>query len=256
MPETQKSESFLSRFTESVRFLTVFPVPGTKNLYARTNSLPGAMIFFPLTGMLIGVLALAFFKLAGLFFPERIAVLVLLVVPIFITGGLHVDGLADFCDGFFGGKTREDKLRIMKDSRIGTWAAAGVALNFLAKYELLAALVQKPIFFLLAVTLSRWTQVILSFYLPYARPAGGLGESAAGKLRGPQVLGATLFVLPVLFLSGIHGLFAALAALFAVCLLGIWMKNKLGGVTGDVLGAASEFTELIVLFTAAGFLHV
>ena len=142
-------------------------------------------------------------------------------------------------------------LRIMKDSRIGTWGALGIALLILSKFELLQNLPEKAGFFLLAMTASRWAQVGLSFCLPYAGSGGGLGESVALKIGSRELVGATIFLfLPVLWLRA-KGL-VVLGCLFAfLVLLGIFFKRKAGGLTGDMLGAASELTELFVFLSAS-----
>ena len=208
------------------------------------------MVFFPAAGLLIGGLSLGLFRISETFFPPRIATLVLLIAPILMSGGLHVDGFADFCDGFFGGKEKSDILRIMKDSRVGAWGALGVALLVLTKFELLQTLPFKAPFFLMAMAASRWSQVLLSFYLPYAGLGGGVSEYVASKVGLREVLGATLFLIPLIFWLQKEGVFILGGLALFLFLLGFYFKKKVGGITGDLLGAASELTEVFVLLLA------
>ncbi len=241
--------SWIDDACEAVRFLTVLRLPSKKAL--PENALARAMIFFPAVGTLIGGFTLGLFHLFQPAFPANVAALVLLMVPILISGGLHVDGFADFCDGFFGGKERTDTLRIMKDSRVGAWGALGVALLVLVKYELLLALPgDKTRVFLLAMAASRWAQVLLSFTLPYAGLGGGMSERVAGKISLREIWGATVFLLLPVFGLGLKGFFILTGTAIFIFVLGFLFKKRLGGVTGDLLGAASEMTEVIVLLLA------
>src|SRR3989338_1109904 len=185
------------------------------------------MLFFPAVGFLIGLASLGFFLIAEKFLPAHIAVLVLMASPLFLSAGLHLDGFTDFCDGFFGGRDKEGILRIMKDSRIGTWGAVGLFLLLMAKFELLQDLPLRPQIFLLAMTASRWSQVIFSFFLPYARPEGGLGKSVAGKVSPGQAAGATVFLLLVVFWVGLTGLWILLGLAGFLFLMGLFFKQKL-----------------------------
>lgn len=233
---------------EAFRFLTVFPFP---QRFGKTGTLSRSMLFFPLVGFVIGALSLGIYFLARSFFSERISALILIGTPILLSGGLHVDGFADFCDGFFGGKDRADVLRIMKDPNIGVWGALGLVFLVLAKFELIQLAFPKEKVFLMAMAASRWTQVALSFFLPYAGSGGGLSEGVAGRVKVSCFLGATLFVLfPVLWL-GAKGVLIFSALIVFLILLSILFRKKIGGLTGDVIGASSEMTELFIFAAAA-----
>lgn len=231
---------------QAVSFLTVVPVP-----HAKSNSLAKSMIFFPLVGFGIGWVSLGFYFFLLKIFPESIACLALLAVPVILTGGLHVDGFADFCDGFFGGRTREDILRIMKDSRIGAFGGLGLVFLMLGKYEFLKILPRPEIFFPFALAAGRGAQVLFSFSLPYAGLEGGLGASTASKVGIRELLGAGLTLGILAFLSGPAAWVSLLSLLPLWAGFGFFYQRKIGGVTGDLLGAASEMTELWVLASAA-----
>ncbi len=237
----------INSFLTALRFLTIIPLGDSR----KSTELSKAMPFFPAVGFLIGLASLAVFSIAEKFLPAGAAVLVLMASPIFLSAGLHLDGFTDFCDGFFGGRGKEGILRIMKDSRIGTWGAVGLFLLLMAKFELLQDLPMRPKIFLLALSASRWSQVMFSFFLSYARPEGGLGESVAGKVSADQAVGATVFLLPVVFWVGLAGLWILAGLAAFLFLLRLFFKQKLGGVTGDVLGAGSELSELFIFLLAS-----
>ena len=230
-------------FLEAVRFLTVLPMPASR----QKVDLARATFFFPLVGFLIGILAVMITHALSLHIFVNLHALALVTIPLFLTGGLHVDGFSDFCDGFFGGKDKEEILSIMRDSRIGVWGALGVMLLLLWKWELLASLPGRDVAILLALTTSRWSQVVLSYFLPYANPKSGLGESVAKKVKIRELVGATVFLAVLIFFLKGPGVLCFLALLPFLTALGLLFKKRLGGITGDLLGATSETTELFVL---------
>lgn len=237
-------------FVNAVRFLTVVPLPADPSY--REDDLPRAMFYFPAAGLLIAAASYGVFMLAESFFPANIAALVLLIAPVLITGGLHVDGFADFCDGFFGGRGKDDILRIMKDSRVGAWGALGVALLMITKFELLKTLPYGAAAYFLALAASRWAQVFLSVFLKYAGAGGGIGERVAQRTGRRELLGASVFVmLPALWFP-VQGLLILALLVPFIAGLGTYFKKKVGGMTGDLYGAAGELTEIFVLLAAAG----
>ncbi len=231
-----------SEFLEAIRFLTVLPIPGRE----KEASLARAMFFFPLVGFLIGVATLALTQLLSFDLFIRLEALSLVTLPILLSGGLHVDGFSDFLDGFFGGKEKTEVLTIMRDPRIGVWGALGVLLLLFWKWELLASLSGRGAAVLFALTASRWAQVVLAYFLPYANPKGGLGQSVAKKVSVRELAGATAFLSLIIFLSRGAGVLCFLALLPFLAGLGLIFHKRIGGVTGDLLGAASEMTEVFI----------
>lgn len=241
-------KSLWDDFVVAIRFLTVIPI-GLED-EVKKRSLATATIFFPFVGFLIASLSLAITLALEKWFPENLSNLMLVLLPILLTGGLHVDGFADFCDGFFGGTHKADVLEIMKDPRIGTWGGVGVTLLILWKFELLQALPDRSIFFLMALTCSRWAQVALSFYLPYAGEGGGLSETVAHKVRFREFFGATLFLLPLFFWVRIPGCLVFAGLITFLFLLALFFRKRIGGLTGDLLGATSELSEICIYIFA------
>jgi adenosylcobinamide-GDP ribazoletransferase len=209
------------------------------------------MFWFPWVGALLGAgFAGAWLGLEAVFPPPAAAAL-LLVLTVLATGALHLDGLADTADGLGGGHTAADRLRIMKDSRVGSFGVISLVLALLLKFALFLALAGQPAslwaIFLFPVV-SRWGMVLLAFSAPYARAEGGLGQAMTDGLDRSTLAGATLGVLVLAApAGGVKGL--VLLAVAGVAVLGSshYFKFKLGGVTGDVLGAANEALEVLVL---------
>lgn len=235
-------------FVTAIQFLTTIPLASKGD--TKPHSLVTATVFFPLIGFLVALVSLAVTLTLGKWLPASLSNFMLVLLPVLLTGGLHLDGFADFCDGFFGGTTKTEILRIMKDPSIGTWGAAGVAFLILGKFLLLQELPHQFIFFLMAGACSRWAQVTLCFYLPYAGAGGGLSEAVAEKVKLREFFGATLFLLPFFFWVQIPGCFVFAGFIIVLFLLALFFKQKIGGLTGDLLGTASELSEVCIYLFA------
>ncbi len=245
----------LKPFCSAVRFLTILPVPerwcGDAESFRRS---PG---WYPLVGLLIGAGAVLLDVLLRLLFPLPVAGAVLLVYFVAVSGALHLDGLADSADAFFSCRGRERMLEIMKDSRSGPMGVVAVVLVLLVKFSLLLTLTGEwrwPVLFGMPLA-GRCALTIISHWLPYARPEGGL----AGFIRTRQAphWGSVLLLaaaFPVLF--GAAGVFCALLVLLGILLLGRYMRARIGGYTGDTLGAGCELTELIPALAVVALIHL
>lgn len=220
------------------------------------QDLARSMFWFPWVGLILGLGFFACFGiLAVLPFFLPVAVAVLLVVTVLATRGLHLDGLADTVDGLGGGKTPKERLAIMKDSHLGAFGAMSLVLVLLLKFALLVTCWWKvePTSLILYPVLSRWGMVFLAYLSPYARAEGGLGEAMTTGVSGRVTLGATISALVLAAaLARLTGLLLLALSGVVVWLISIYFKKKLGGITGDVLGAANEVLEIMVL---GGLLH-
>jgi adenosylcobinamide-GDP ribazoletransferase len=182
------------------------------------------------------------------YFPRPVCAVLCLLVWVALSGGLHLDGLADCCDGMFAATTPERRLEIMKDPRLGTFGGLGLLLVLMIKAAALSSLpLSAGPGILLAAVLSRWC-ILPAGLLRLARP-GGMGADFAFGLRRVSLLLGALLPLALLFLIGLPALAAILLALLAsVWVLGLAMA-RLRGVTGDVFGMLVEVTETVVLLT-------
>lgn len=242
----------MRRFCAALAFLTRAPLP--RGLTFEAAEMGRASTLFPLVGALLGLLSMGVrHALLGRVADTVCAVLVVIVAA-FATGGLHLDGLADMADGFGGGQKREDILRIMRDHAIGSFGAVALVLLLLLKVTALAALLPTPradAVLIVAPALARWTPLPLATLLPYARVEGGLGAALGAHVRFRELAVATLLSgLLALGLLGLEGalLFAGVALCTAVH--GWLCYRRLGGVTGDTLGANTETSEALVYVLA------
>ena len=257
----------LALFRVAVQFLTRIPLPAASNFQPRW--LGQSLRYFPLVGALVGLANVAVWWLSGQWFPPAVAVGLMLGASLLLTGAFHEDGFADACDGFGGGETREQTLTIMKDSRIGAYGALGLIVLLGLKWTALVAL--PPAAFAVIVvaahTVSRWCAIGLVCALPYAR-AGEDGKSRpfAGGLSGPQwllsgLIGVTAIALPSLWFGALNTLLATAAGVGFIAAAGTalvsaaYFKERIGGYTGDCLGAVQQLSELTFVLGALAMLR-
>jgi adenosylcobinamide-GDP ribazoletransferase len=244
----------LRLFFIALQFLTRVPVPGWVGW--RADWMNASARHFPAVGLLVGAFGAAVLWAAGHLWPAPVAVVLSMAATVWLTGAFHEDGLADTCDGLGGAVGRERALSIMKDSRIGTYGAVGLvlvlglkaaALHALALRDLHAALLALP----LAHALSRLVPVALLVWLPYA----GDAEHAKSKPMAQQASAGTLLAAAGWCAVALAGALAvgwrerdvlvmALAAAVATVLMARWLRARLGGYTGDTLGAAQQAAEV------------
>ncbi|MED5371300.1 MAG: adenosylcobinamide-GDP ribazoletransferase [Myxococcota bacterium] len=238
----------------AITFLTRIPLGWPRDY--REDDLARATPWFPVVGAGIGAAlggaALGLHTL-GLSPGLSVALGVLSLGPL-LTGALHEDGLADTADGLGGGRDRESALRIFRDSRVGAYGVVAVVVAFALRLEALRALepAQWLPALLLAHALGRWSTLLLMAALPYARQENkGLADRMVPGLGwGRSVLAFGVVVGLCGALLGPMGGLLLLGAGILTLLLGLWFRRRLGGITGDLLGAACVGTELLVL---AGF---
>ena len=244
----------LGALVTAIRTLTVFSVSGKE-----TGTFSNALFWFPCIGFFLGLLEAAFGYSAHFFDWNELSAAIVVLGGIAVTRGLHVDGLADMADGFWGGRTKEARLRIMKDPNVGSFGAVALSGILLLKWIAVVKLVESGSFEVIVagVLLARWVQVLLASLLPYARSEGGTASSfvkGAGRIHIVVTSIMTLFFLLLLFHTGYYPLAAIIpAALVSGVAIGALSYKKIGGVTGDVLGAGSEVTETVVWIVGALF---
>lgn len=242
--------AFLADFLNAAGLLTRLPLPpaGPARPFERSARA------YPLVGLLVGVLAaLAFAIFDGLGLEGWLAGFLTLGVTLLLTGALHEDGLADLADGFGGGRDRDEKLAILRDSRIGSYgvlalvlslALRGLALGALADEELAAAAL------VAAHSFSRGLLPVLMVWQPLARGDGlavMTGHARGGDAWTALAIGAVVAWAALSFGAALLALVLGLVAVFAI---GRLAERQIGGYTGDVLGALQQLLEILVLLIA------
>ncbi len=231
-------------------FLTAIPI-SRRHHEPTAAELARSMAWYTTVGLMIGgLIALADIGLAW-FLTNDVVNVLLIVLLVLLTRGLHQDGLADTLDGLAGGRTPADRLPIMRDPRVGAIGATGLCLSVLLRYAGLLALPQSlrlPVLVCMPAV-GRWAMVAVAWSSPYARSEGGLAASFLTHLSLYHVLVSSL-VLAVALAVGL-GFLATLATMGAglalVVLVRTGCRQWFGGVTGDLLGATNELIEILFL---------
>lgn len=238
----------MRRFLIALRFLTILPVGKSA---AEKERLPQAMIFFPLVGLVLGLILVSANWLFSFILLNKLATGVILVtVAVILTGGLHLDGLADTTDALLSGKSPGQMLKIMRQSQIGTMGALSLICVILLKLCFLCSLPGKVInvALILMCLLSRYSLVLALFLFPYVREQGKARAFAEGMNYKIFLSASAITLFCVLLFCSLKGLVILMLVVPFTFFLGEFISKKFGGITGDTLGAINELTEVLVLF--------
>jgi adenosylcobinamide-GDP ribazoletransferase len=241
----------LKSFSAALSFLTVFRIPFTVQIMSREELVSGVACF-PLAGLILGLIYCG----AASAFDGRVPGLLLSVLIValgaLLTRGLHFDGLADFADGIWGGSTPERRLEIMKDSRSGTFGVLALILGVCIKTASIYAIIStgRLVPLLLAPVFSRFAMAAMAFGGNHARK-DGLGKLFLEDLKIEHVATAAVLTAAATLTTGFKPMFYFVPVLACVFLFRLISRKYLGGITGDVLGAVNEVSEIIVLVLGA-----
>ena len=234
-------------FLAALQFLTTIPIPRRRE--AKPEELGRSAGYFPVIGLIIGLILAGLNWLFGLILPPAVANALLIVSLVILSGALHLDGFVDTCDGIAGHKSVEDRWRVMHDSRAGAFGIVGVVLLLLVKYVslnsipvplMMVALVLMPV-------VSRWAMAYAIFAYPYAQPSG-LGKVFKQGTSWPRFTMATLIALVVaVALVQLIGLAIMFLIWVITVAMAAYFKSKFSGLTGDTYGAINEVAEVSVL---------
>lgn len=229
----------------AIQYFTRVPMPAWVGHSA--EHLSGTARYFTAVGIFVGAIGALALWATSLVLPGPLPVILSTAVTVFATGAFHEDGLADTFDGLGGGATRERVLEIMKDSRIGTFGVAALVLTLLIKIAALSAL---PVSVAIAVLIaghafSRACAVTLLFVGSHVgNPELSRARAVAQPMaRGEFILAAVVGIAP-LYWCGLHAVAGTVAALITLFVLARWFMRRLGGFTGDTLGATQQLTEI------------
>ena len=238
----------LEALRAAVMFFTRIPLPSARPW--DPESLQRAAAYFPLVGWIVGGVAAGTWWLAMLAWPPLIASGVSLAATLLLTGAFHEDGFADTCDGFGGGTTRARVLEIMRDSRVGAFGAIGITMLLVGKWHTVAALPEAlaPWALLAGHAVSRGAAGTIMTTLAYTQP-DGKAKPLATRLRGGRLVGSLVFALAPLALLPPPYWWSIAAVIAARIVLARWFVRRIGGYTGDCLGATQQVCELVFLLT-------
>jgi len=243
------------RFLTALGFLTIIPSPRRREV--SLEEVGRSTGYFPVVGIIIGLILAGLNWLLGLLLPSIVVNALLIVSLVVLSGGLHLDGFVDTCDGIAGHKTVEERWRVMHDSRAGAFGIVGVFLLLLVKYVSLNS-VPEPLLMstlVLMPVVSRWAMVYAVFAYPYARPSG-LGKMFKQGASWQRFTAATLIALAVaVILARLAGLVIMLSTWVIVIAMAAYLKRKFSGLTGDTYGAINEVTEVCVLILVCLLAH-
>ena len=231
------------------QFLTIVPTL-TRRIFT-PQEMGRAVGWFPLVGLVLGVLLYGVNYAVQLALPVNVAAAITLFAWVFFTRAFHLDGLMDTCDGLFGGFTPERRLEIMRDSRLGAFGVAAGMLILLIKFTALASSSAVWPALVMATVLGRWASPLVIVAFPYAREKG-MGSAMKDNARWPQaILATSIAVLTAWFASGVLGLVLMLLTALVAFGVAFYILRLLPGLTGDNYGTVTELTETIALLVFA-----
>jgi adenosylcobinamide-GDP ribazoletransferase len=240
-------------FLAAIAFLTTLPV-------GRVTTFDGADVahsagWFPLIGVLIGMIYCLAAALLRDHLPLGVVAALLVILDALVTGALHYDGLADTADGFGGGKDREDILRIMRDHAIGSYGGMALVTLVVLKVTAYAALLAQSNWItalILTPALGRWSMLLLTATLPYARPSVSVidGMGKRSLLWGTGVISVTMIaaiMATTMVTTFVRACIAMVAVVAVTAAFGFYCRRRIAGITGDTLGANLQLCESAAL---------
>ncbi|MCP4162666.1 MAG: adenosylcobinamide-GDP ribazoletransferase [Deltaproteobacteria bacterium] len=241
----------MKKIIYAFRFLTIIPVKWKQG--EDMGEVARSISFFPIVGIVIGISNIAVYYLSNMFFSPLFTSVAVIVWWIVITGGLHLDGLADTSDGVWGGTTKERRLEIMKDSRTGVFGVLKLVSFILLKDVIVHEIIllnHKTVYsiLLLAPVIGRWISVISIFFFKSAKE-DGLGHFFKENIGKKELVTAFLLTSIIIYLIAGLGSFIILFSVSIISVLvSLFFCTKLGGLTGDIYGTLCESSELLSLF--------
>lgn len=229
----------------ALAFLTRIPINHGPQISLRRSA-----ALFPLVGALIGLIGGLVFYLSSAILPPLVSASISILVTVAITGAFHLDGLADICDGLIGGWNREERLKILKDSRHGTYGVAAISLQLILQVCLLSALSPRDGLFTLIVlhTLSRLVPIFLML-IPATSGHDGMGASVSREIGAREPLvGSLITVLLIAPIMGLNFLLLSAILFLTLSIFALWVIRKIGGMVGDAFGAGEQISETMILF--------
>jgi len=246
----------VKKFLIALQFLTILPIwISTKGGFAsggksklNEQDFGRSLFYFPIVGILIG-LTLAAVAVCLRFLPDLVTGTCVLIASIIITGGIHLDGFADTCDGFYGSRSKDEILKIMRDSRIGVMGVVGIVTLLLLKFTLIVGIPRNSLWkeLIMMATFARWAQTLACLLSLYARTEGKAKFFIEYANRKDIIAGGLVTVALFLLMAKLKGILIFALSFLWLLLFIQYVKRKIGGMTGDTIGAISEIAEVSIL---------
>lgn len=239
-------------FFVALQFLTILPVDITPKVSQETFG--RSLAWFPIVGAIIGLALSLNVFLFGIL-PQMVIAALIMALSVIITGGIHLDGFADTCDGLYGSTAKERALEIMRDSHIGSMAALGIAMLLVLKFSLLASMPQQILWKLLVLmaAFARWSQALSCFLSEYARDDGKARYFIEYATWRELLIGGAFTLALFLLSMKSQGAIIFFTSLLVISLPIYYIKARIGGMTGDTIGAINEVSEVTVLLFGLTF---
>lgn len=241
-------KALMNNFTLMIQFFTRLPI--SINLTCETTNFRGGTIFLPLVGLIIGLFQWGVYFLLIDLFPSNITAIFVLLSGVLITGGFHLDGLGDTCDGFFAFKGKERIIEIMKDSRIGTYACIAIIIDLLLRFTAFSNLIDGSYDFgIITAPVMAKTLFVFMIYIGKQAKSKGTGNLFIGNVGKIELITAIALgsIINIAILGALKTLMITLICVSFTYLFNRFCEGKIGGLTGDILGANNEIIEMLTL---------
>lgn len=231
---------------QALQFLTIIRI---KNMDVDEKKLANSIIYFPVIGLGLGLVLVVANIILSKTFPSTITSAILVSLLAILTGGLHLDGLADTFDAIGSGKNKEQMLKVMRDSNIGSIGAMSLILIIILKITMLSAFMSRNQALISMLVLGRWSMVLPMFLFKYAHEDEGKAKIFIEGTNLKKVILSSAFTLVIILLVlKFKGLNLFIVTGFFSLIFAWFLSKKIGGITGDTLGAINEITEVLTLF--------
>ncbi|MBN1930295.1 MAG: adenosylcobinamide-GDP ribazoletransferase [Desulfobacterales bacterium] len=231
----------------AIQFLTILPI-GKSEIFDPHKMIP----FFPVVGILLGGILAVSDQIFLRLWPQPVVAMLDVIVLILLTGAFHLDGLGDTADGLYGKRPKEKALAIMKDSRLGTMGLVAIICGLAVKWGGILSLdIHRSIVLLIIPAYARSSMLFGVRFLRYARPEGGTGHDFFRNTLTPYHFSAVLIPVLLSLFLGWRGIWLNVAFITLTAIIIIYYKNRIGGITGDMLGAMNEILESVLFLTVS-----
>lgn len=238
----------MNNFLLMLQFLTRIPI--NKNLECDSKNFRRGAFYLPIVGFIVGGIQWIIYYLLNKVLPPSLTAIFVVLIAVLVTGALHVDGLGDTCDGFYAFKGRDRIIEIMKDSRIGTFACIAIVMDILLKASAASYIIEHNIALILIVApvIARFSIVLISLISKPAK-SNGSGNLFIGNMSKcvAALSAATAIAISILFLGVKASVIIFVVAVIITFLSMKYSTSKIGGLTGDILGANNELVEIFVM---------